>query len=101
MTDAQPVFPRVVEGVIGEIRWTYYTAAAINGYRLTWNPSARWWSLEATVVLADAFKMAQRPLVFVAAVRGAEWEFDMQSFNLPGLRGPLSATLGLPRTRRR
>lgn len=97
----ESLFPRVVEGVVGEIRWTYYTAAAINGYRLTWDPEARRWSLAATVVLADAFKMAQRPLVFVAAVQGAEWEFDMQSFDLPGLRGPLSATLGSPRTRRR
>jgi hypothetical protein len=95
------LFPAVIEGVVGEIRWSYYTAAAINGYRLAWDRAARRWSLAATVVLADAFKIAQRPLVFVALVRGAAWEFDILSFELPGLHGPLTARLGLPRTTRR
>jgi hypothetical protein len=94
-------FPPVIEGIVAEIRWTYYTAAAINGYRLTWERAARRWSLAATVVLADAFKIAQRPLVFVALVRGAEWQFDILSFELPGLHGPMTARLGLPRTHRK
>jgi len=94
-------FPAVIEGVIAELRWGCYTAAGIHGYRLSWKRTARQWSLSATVVLADAFKIAQRPLVFDAAVRDAQWEFDVQSFDLAGLHGPLTARLGLPRTRRR
>jgi hypothetical protein len=94
-------FPPVIEGVVAEIRWGCYTAAGIHGYRLTWKREAREWALSATVVLADAFKIAQRPLVFVAAVRDAEWEFDLQSFEFTGVQGPLTARLGVPRTRRR
>lgn len=92
-------FPGVIEGVVAEIRWSFYRAAAINGYRLTWDRVARRWSLAATVVLADAFKIAQRPLVFVALVRGAAWEFEIDRFEFTGLRGPLTARLGLPRSR--
>jgi hypothetical protein len=95
------VFPSVIEGVVAEVRWSHYTAAAINGYQLTWKRDVRRWQLSATVVLADAFKIAQRPLIFVARVRNADWEFEILSFDLPGLRGPLTARLGLPRTLRR
>jgi hypothetical protein len=95
------IFPQVIEGVVGELRWNYYRAAAIEGYRVTWSSSERRWSLAATVVLADAFKIAQRPLRFVAQVRGAEWEWDMDTLEFTGLRGPLTASLGAPRSRRR
>jgi hypothetical protein len=97
----QPIFPQVIEGVVGEVRWSDYRAAAINGYRVTWSKSEQCWSLAATVVLADAFKIGQRPLRFVAQVRGAEWEWDMTTIELAGLRGPLTASLGAPRSRRR
>lgn len=94
-------FPQAIDGVIAEIRWGWYTAAGIHGYRLTWDRRARQWWVAATVVLADAFKMAQRPLLFVAAARGAEWEFPIESYELVGLRGPLTAKLGAPRTRKK
>jgi hypothetical protein len=95
------IFPQVIEGVVGELRWNYYRAAEITGYRVTWSSSERRWSLAATVVLADAFKIAQRPLRFVARVRDAEWEWDMDTIEFTGLRGPLTATLSAPRSRRR
>ena len=95
------LFPQTIEGVVGELRWREYRAAAINGYRVTWVKAERRWSLAATVVLADAFKIAQRPLRFVAQVRGAEWEWDMDMIELTGLRGPLTASLSAPRSRRR
>lgn len=53
-------------GVTGSIRWHYYTAAAIEGYTVTRSADGTRWGLTATVVLHDAFKMAQTPLVFVA-----------------------------------
>lgn len=55
----------MITGVVGHIKWQYYTAAAIQGYTVYGSKDGRW-SLAATVVLSDAFKMAQRPLVFVA-----------------------------------
>lgn len=54
-----------ITGVVGSIRWGYYTAAGIHGYRVARSKDGVW-SLTATVVLADAFKMAQTPLTFVA-----------------------------------
>jgi len=52
-------------GRVGSIKWHYYTAAAIEGYAVTRSADGQW-GLTATVVLSDAFKMAQRPLVFAA-----------------------------------
>lgn len=55
----------VLTGVVGSIQWGYYTAAGIHGYRIVRSKDGLW-SLTATVVLSDAFKMAQTPLTFVA-----------------------------------
>ena len=95
------LFPQAVDGVIAQIRWGWYTAAGIHGYRIAWDRVARVWVLDASVILADAFKMAQRPLVFIAPTRGAEWEFPIETFEFTGARGPLTARLGAPRTRPR
>jgi len=68
----------MLSGVVGAIKWGHYTAAAINGYTVTPTTKAQTeWSLVATVVLADAFKMAQRPLVFVAKHAKGEWRFPI------------------------
>ncbi len=86
----------MIKGVVGTIRWGYYTAAAINGYTAvrTRGPRGDTWSLRATVVLADAFKMAQRPLTFVAPFDKGEWRFPILDYtqNLY----TLTATLGTP-----
>ena len=54
-----------ITGVVGRIEGSYFVAAAINGYTVT-RSETNDWSLRATVVQADAFKLTQRPLVFVA-----------------------------------
>jgi hypothetical protein len=85
----------VLSGVVGHIKWGHYTAAAINGYTVTPRNKARTeWSLVATVVLADAFKMAQSPLVFVAKHAKGEWRFPIRRFDRNEYR--LTATLGAP-----
>jgi hypothetical protein len=90
----------MVSGVVGAIKWGHYTAAAINGYTVTPTSKARTeWSLRATVVLADAFKMTQSPLVFVAKHRRGEWRFPIVGMERrrDGLyQGPFSARLGPP-----
>lgn len=57
--------PLAITGVNGLIKWSYYTAARIEGYAVYRDKDGHW-SMTATLVLSDAFKMRQRPLIFVA-----------------------------------
>lgn len=79
--------------MVGQIKWSYYVAAALEGYTVTRTPENRW-TLVATVVQADAFKMRQRPLHFVAPHATGEWRWRIESIDI----GPqqLRATLGPP-----
>lgn len=67
----------MLTGVVGLIKWHYYTAAAINGYTVAWSKDRTQWTLTATVVLSDAFKMAQQPLTFVAKHEKGEWRWPI------------------------
>lgn len=84
----------MIRGVVGQVKWSYYNAAAINGYTVTRSKTGGW-SLRATVVLSDAFKLAQRPLFFVALHAKGEWRWPIESFDL-GPSQTLVATLGPP-----
>lgn len=87
----------MLSGVVGHIKWHYYTAAAINGYTVTRNKAGTVWALTATVVLSDAFKMAQTPLTFVAKHAKGEWRFPIVSpLSLNADTHRLTATLGPP-----
>jgi hypothetical protein len=87
----------VLSGVIGAIKWGHYTAAGIHGYTVTpRNPAMTEWSLTATVVLADAFKMAQTPLVFTAKHAKGEWRWPIKT--LARSETSLTATLGPPQS---
>lgn len=82
-----------ITGVVGQIKWHYYTAAAIEGYHVT-RTDKDGWSLRATVVLADPFKMAQRPLTFVAPTNKGEWRWPILESSIAD--GALTARLGPP-----
>jgi hypothetical protein len=87
----------VLSGVIGAIKWGHYTAAAIHGYTVSpTDKTLTVWRLTATVVLADAFKMAQTPLVFTAKHAKGEWRWPVTS--LARAEGSLTATLGPPQS---
>jgi hypothetical protein len=91
----------MLSGVVGYIKWGvqpgWYTAAQIEGYTVTRNKAGTVWSLTATVVLSDAFKMAQRPLAFVATHRKGAWTFPIVSpLALDPDTHRLTATLGPP-----
>jgi hypothetical protein len=89
----------VLSGVVGHIKWGHYTAAAINGYTVVpLNKARSEWSLVATVVLSDAFKMAQTPLVFTAKHAKGEWRFPIKHLARTEYR--LTALLGPPQTLR-
>jgi len=85
--------PLVLTGVKGLIRWSYYPAAALLNYRVVRNPEGAW-ELRATVVMSDAYKMAQRPLIFVAPHNKGEWRWPIEGFELHD--GALTASLGAP-----
>jgi hypothetical protein len=94
---------RTWHGVVAEIRWHTYTAAGIRGYTIA-RTQAGGLTVRATVLLSDAFKLAQRPLTFVMPVRlgkppyqrDHEYRYPMETFTLRD--GALEATLG-PRIR--
>lgn len=105
----RPSVPRhggAMTGVVGSIRWGYYTAAGIHGYTVSCTRDGAW-SLTATVVLSDTFKMAQRPLTFVAmhtkkgldgkCVVKTEWRWPIVSLSSidPNTK-QLTARLGPP-----
>lgn len=83
----------VVRGVKAVIKWSYYNAAAIEGYTVTRSPNGDW-SLRATVVMSDSFKLKQAPLVFVAPHDKGAWYWPIVEMNLQG--GVVTATLGNP-----
>lgn len=105
----RPAFPRAgvtIAGVVGSIKWGYYTAAGIHGYTVACTKEGQW-SLRATVVLADAFKMAQAPLTFVAmhtkkgldgqCVVKTEWRWPILSTSpIDPNTQQLTARLGAP-----
>lgn len=86
--------PGAITGVVGQIKWHYYVAAAIHGYHVTRSDVGQW-SLTATVVLSDAYKMAQQPLIFVAPTAQGEWRWPI--LERPHIAdGALTARLGPP-----
>jgi hypothetical protein len=71
-----------IAGVVGQIKWAYYMAGAINGYRV--ERHGRAWSLTGTLVMSDAFKLAQRPLVFIAPHQYGEWRWPITTLEIHG-----------------
>lgn len=82
-----------IRGVVGQIKWAYYLAAAINNYTVTRDVQGQW-RLRATVVQCDRFKLSQRPLVFVAPHARGEWRWPITGYELQA--GALTASLGAP-----
>jgi hypothetical protein len=74
------------------VKWHHYTAAAINGYTVTRSPETGI-TLEATVVLKDAFKLSQRPLMFEAPHKTGVWRWPIVDFQIYE-PGRLTARLG-------
>jgi hypothetical protein len=84
-----------IHGVVGLIKWGYYDAARIERYTVTRTRDDRRWSLRANIVQADKFKMAQKPLLFVAPHEKGDWRWPITDLEFRG-DGPIRATLGPP-----
>lgn len=85
--------PAAISGVVASIKWASYTAAAVNSYTVTRDPVTRAWSATGILVIADAFKLSQRPLTFVAPFKGGEWHWPIVD-PLPRVAGPFRVRLG-------
>lgn len=83
-----------IRGVKAVIKWSYYHAAAIEGYAVTRNRATGAWSLRGTVVAHDAFKLKQKPLVFVAPHDKGAWYWPIEEMSLQD--GVVTAQLGNP-----
>ena len=66
-------------------------AGGDHGYRVARDGLAAW-TLTGRLVMADPYKLAQRPLVFVAPHKRGEWRWPMT--NLRSWTANVSASLG-------
>lgn len=72
---ASPGRPVTVTGVQGSLRWGYHVAASIRDWTLT--RTARGGTLSGSVEHVDRFRTDQRPLFFVALVKGGAWQWPV------------------------
>lgn len=80
-----------VRGVDASLRWGYQSAAILRAWTVTKDDHGVW-SLAASVVSTDAYRVAQRPLVFVAPHATGAWRWPIETLQIAG--ASLSATLG-------
>jgi hypothetical protein len=73
-----------IRGTIATIKWAYYNAAAINGYTVTRDKATGAWSAAGAFVpgLVDAFKLAQRPIYFVAPFKTGAWRWEIHTLTM-------------------
>jgi hypothetical protein len=83
----------IVRGKVAAIKWAYYDAAVVEGFTVT-RTRENVWAVAATVVLADDYKLAQRPLLFVAPTKLGDWRWPIVSWSIAN--GTLRAQLGAP-----
>lgn len=80
-----------VNGVVGRIDWSYFTAAALNGYRVTRTSKGETF-LSGTCVMSNAFNLSRRPLTFVAPTKSGEWRWPILELQMQN--GRVVARLG-------
>ena len=84
---------RGIRGRVASIKWGYFDAAGVEGYTVTQDKTG--WRVAGALVpgRVDAYKLAQRPLYFVAPFKGGAWRWEILAFTaLDG--GTFTATLG-------
>ena len=88
----------IIRGVVAQVRWAYYTAAAVEGFTVVRNTTPRRpgvparWSLKARIITSDPFKMQQRPLMFIAPHAKGRWQWPIEDYIV--INGELTAKLG-------
>lgn len=88
----------LIHGVVAAIKWNYYVAAKIYGYDIARGAGpGGTWSVVATVVERDDYKLSQRPLIFAAVTDKGGWFWPIQTYTLTA-SGRFVAQLGPPIT---
>jgi hypothetical protein len=83
-----------IRGRVAAVKWAYYTAAAVEGYTVTHDKTAGWSVVGSLVPGAvDAYKLAQRPLFFVAPFKRGAWRWEIRTLTRRDV-GQFAATLG-------
>lgn len=87
--------PVAIRGDKARIDWGYFAAAAIQGFSITRTKDGGY-TLTGTVVTLDAFKVRQKPLVFIAPHKDGEWRWPVVTLDIAEGHGPraIRATLG-------
>lgn len=80
-------------GAVAAITWHYFDAAAVHGYSITRVDGT--WYVHGLIVLADAFKLTQRPLFFEVRHKSGVWRWPILD-PVPRFAGPLAVRLGPP-----
>ena len=73
-----------IRGTVAAVKWAYFNAAAVNGYAVTRDRATKGWRVTGTFVpgLFDAYKIAQRPIYFVAPYRHGAWRWEIQTLHI-------------------
>lgn len=82
---------RRITGVNGFLKWHYFTASEVRSYTVTRDAQGRW-TVRCFLLNPDAFKLAQRPLRFVAPHETGEWRWMVESLAVTD--AACTATLG-------
>jgi len=75
-----------MRGRAGEVRWAYHRAAEVKQWELFGS------TLTATLVTADAYRLAQNPLTFVVPRSNGAWSWPLENVQVDGQS--FSATVG-------
>lgn len=89
---------------VAHVKWTYFTAAVLEGYAVACDTEAtpRTWTATGVVAHRDAFNLAQRPLFLVAPTKAGAFRWPIESFTVADnyfrarLGAPVSQPKGLP-----
>ena len=73
-----------IRGIVAAVKWAYFNAAAVNGYTVTRDPVTKAWTVTGAFVpgLVDAYKIAQRPIFFVAPFHHGAWRWEIQQLDI-------------------
>jgi hypothetical protein len=80
----------VLRGTGGAVKWAYHTAASLDTWTMTAEPSGT--TITAKVVTHDTFAASQRPLVLVIPRSTCQWKWPVDSLQIDG--NTLTAVLG-------
>lgn len=79
-----------IRGVEAVLRHGYHVAGTLGPWTVTRGDSG--WTLSASVIKADAFRVSQRPLAFMATHATGTWRWSVTTLQITG--ASLTAVLG-------